>query len=226
MSENKLYGYLTPTLERHLRSQGELKNVPTAEEISRLHHEIKSIEYEIRDESTVKTPAVPPEIARSCVSLSLTGMEPGVYLLLRNDVVVYVGSSNNVSSRVGDHVRERGRSYGKDFDSVVYLPCDADRRLLIEGALIRLLRPERNGNAPADGGADASVLKELGLVPHPRTDEMSKKRALLYQLRSVRSKALSGPTTKPPEPQVIEEQPNWREDFENALKEQRRKRKP
>src|SRR6185312_4956264 len=122
--------------ERQLRARGGLKDVPSSDEIERVRHEVKALEFEIQD-ANERSKSVPAEIAPACVRLSFVGMESGVYLLLRNDVVVYIGSSVCVVGRIGEHVRERGTNVGKDFDSAMYIPCQPDARLAIEGALIR-----------------------------------------------------------------------------------------
>jgi len=64
----------------------------------------------------------------------------GVYFLIENGIVVYVGQSVNVFARVGQH-----KSDGKKFDEVRYFRCDKDDLDEKEMFFIKLLQPELNG---------------------------------------------------------------------------------
>lgn len=63
----------------------------------------------------------------------------GVYFLVKDWHVVYVGQSVNVLSRVAQHLGH------KDFDKFAYLPCKPEELDLIESLYIHTLRPEQNG---------------------------------------------------------------------------------
>ena len=62
----------------------------------------------------------------------------GVYFLFDNKQLVYIGESNNVYMRIGQHIKD-GK---KKFDSFEIYPCN-DRKKL-EGFLIRALSPKYN----------------------------------------------------------------------------------
>lgn len=93
--------------------------------------------------------ALPPEIGSpefleayqlaldSCLEQSPNDV--GVYLLLLQGKVVYVGSSLGMRARVTDHRRD-----GRVFDHVFYIGMSGDERLALERILITNLRPEGN----------------------------------------------------------------------------------
>ena len=62
----------------------------------------------------------------------------GVYFLFDNKQLVYIGESNNVYMRIGQHIKDGT----KKFDSFEVFPCN-DRKKL-EGFLIRALMPKYN----------------------------------------------------------------------------------
>lgn len=64
----------------------------------------------------------------------------GVYFLIRNDVVHYVGQSNNMAYRCGQHAAE------KEFDRVIMLPVPSQDLNRVEALFITLLRPAMNGS--------------------------------------------------------------------------------
>lgn len=70
----------------------------------------------------------------------------GIYFLIREGRVVYVGQSVNAPSRVSDHRRE------KKFDSWAFLPCSAKQLDLIESLYIHTLRPECNASMTVTEG--------------------------------------------------------------------------
>jgi len=65
----------------------------------------------------------------------------GVYLLLLNEEIVYVGASLEMPERVNAHRRN-----GRPFDRVVYIPTAADEREVLEQILIRAINPPQNRN--------------------------------------------------------------------------------
>lgn len=64
----------------------------------------------------------------------------GVYLLFKNDEVVYVGQSRNVYLRV---VKHRDRRVG-DFDSYTVIPCSESEMRMVEAYYIDLFKPPLN----------------------------------------------------------------------------------
>jgi hypothetical protein len=63
----------------------------------------------------------------------------GVYLLLLEGEIVYVGSSLNMSQRVAEH-----RSNGRPFDRAFYLATTAGEREALERVLIKAINPSQN----------------------------------------------------------------------------------
>lgn len=62
---------------------------------------------------------------------------PGIYFLVHEKVVVYVGQSVNVYGRAFTHT-------DKVFDSVYYLPCPENELLKLESQWIAKLKPIYN----------------------------------------------------------------------------------
>ena len=63
----------------------------------------------------------------------------GVYCLLHDMEIVYIGRSNNVDRRVWEH-----DANGLVFDSYSYIPAPEHESVAIERALIRKYRPKLN----------------------------------------------------------------------------------
>ena len=91
----------------------------------------------------------------------------GVYFLVQDQSIAYIGQSVHAASRLVNHSRE------KEFNAAYFLPvprCELDR---IEGALIRFFEPPLNGRvkvggkvtAPAEVTPDIHTLDQLGLTP-------------------------------------------------------------
>lgn len=68
------------------------------------------------------------------------GDAPGIYFLVRQGEVVYVGQSINVHARVWQHKQAR-----KDFDAFAYVKCERDSLDALESLYIHTLRPRLNG---------------------------------------------------------------------------------
>lgn len=64
----------------------------------------------------------------------------GVYFLIHEKKVVYVGQSINVFSRIFTHTQS------KEFDSYVFVPCDKDMLDKLESLYIHFLSPPLNGS--------------------------------------------------------------------------------
>lgn len=108
---------------------------------------------------------------------------PGVYFLILDGAIVYIGASTDIESRIAGHVRAmqpldgwgkrrrvpRTRRRGKQlkrFDRVIWLAVDESDLFAFEGALIRAIRPAGNRSAPMWTGRDNEVLTKLGLAIH------------------------------------------------------------
>lgn len=73
----------------------------------------------------------------------VNGIVSGVYFLIRDGEIVYVGQAIDIASRVYAHSRGLIR---KHFDAYYGAPCAPEYRDVIEAAYILKFRPEYNGN--------------------------------------------------------------------------------
>lgn len=87
--------------------------------------------------SMIKSP-VDLETEASIVSRSETAPRSGVYFLIKDEKVVYVGQARNVLSRIGEHV-----GY-KDFDAWTWIATSIERLDCVEAAYIAALKPALN----------------------------------------------------------------------------------
>lgn len=79
-------------------------------------------------------------LERCSIDITNEGIS-GIYFLWKDDVVVYVGQSTNVYSRVKQHKCE------KDFDKVTFIRLKNEKDILNdwEGLFINLIKPKLNG---------------------------------------------------------------------------------
>ncbi|MDF1551944.1 MAG: hypothetical protein P1P84_02725 [Deferrisomatales bacterium] len=91
--------------------------------------------------------------------------QSGVYFLIENDTIVYVGQSVNVAARIGQHARE------KKFDRVSMLPCPHSRLDIVEGFYINFFNPKLNRDcngrlhAPVSAACLAVPLSAIRMAP-------------------------------------------------------------
>ena len=96
-----------------------------------------------------------------------SGPSVGVYLLVDDDEIVYVGASLCVETRVHAHRTAKTDFYTKQFDRAFALSLPAGALAHYEGALIRALHPHYNYGAPAHAdGYDNEILDGFGLPVH------------------------------------------------------------
>jgi len=69
------------------------------------------------------------------------GDQCGVYFLVRDNRVVYVGQSIHISVRLLDHAKYR------DFDSYAFIRCPKDKLDILESLYIHALAPEDQGRS-------------------------------------------------------------------------------
>ena len=86
-------------------------------------------------------------------------IKSGVYVLILGGIVVYVGESKNVYSRIGAHVKDSN----KRFDSVRILPCQEHRRKYWEAVLIDRYQPLFNKTGK-DKETNRRHIFELGKI--------------------------------------------------------------
>lgn len=86
-------------------------------------------------------------------------VDSGVYVLILDGIVVYVGESKSVYSRIGAHVKDSK----KKFDSVRILPCQEHRRKYWEAVLIDRYQPLFNSKGK-DKATNQRHIFELGKI--------------------------------------------------------------
>jgi hypothetical protein len=99
--------------------------------------------------------------------------EPGIYLLCKGQVVVYVGQSLRMTSRISNH---RDHS-PKDFDDVIKFPCRPEQLDFLERRLIDAMMPELNRDwITRAKRADLSRFTRAGrLTASPQVEAASQK---------------------------------------------------
>jgi len=84
----------------------------------------------------------------------------GVYFLIKDNRVVYVGQSVNIFARIASHASH------KDFDSYAYVSCPKDQLDILESLYIHTLIPPLQGKNSKGGGYSAPIrlskLLEMG----------------------------------------------------------------
>lgn len=102
------------------------------------------VEMPVRFDITIAptSPVDAPEEIRDIPGLVGVPLEftPGVYFLVRDGRIVYVGQSTNPMGRLAQHV---GNPY-KNFDRVFMVPIPREHLTAVENALIRMLQPAYN----------------------------------------------------------------------------------
>lgn len=94
------------------------------------------------------------------------GDSPGIYFLVRQGEVVYVGQSINVHARVWQHKQAR-----KDFDAFTYVKCERDSLDALESLYIHTLRPRLNGDMCT--GEKLAPLSLASLLPQLRASAVT-----------------------------------------------------
>jgi hypothetical protein len=109
-----------------------------------------------------------PEVARDKAITQRTRTEniflrqdqpkAGIYLLLLDGEITYVGSSRNMLRRVADH-----RKNGRPFDKAFFIATREEERGPLEALLIRSIRPRQN-RKPPERIANSNVVKSANPV--------------------------------------------------------------
>jgi len=109
------------------------------------------------DTSNLGAMCAPPQL-RLIEHLQMMTLPPrvsGIYFLVRAGVIVYVGQSVDVHTRVLAH------RASKQFDSAFFWPVPAAELCKVEGAFIRILKPELNGPGPETDECTMGKVREL-----------------------------------------------------------------
>lgn len=80
----------------------------------------------------------------------------GVYFLLRNEAIQYIGSSINVYARIGQHL-----SNGVPFDATTIEPCPAHLRIRREAEYIIMYNPPLNKTIPMADGRSLQLQRQV-----------------------------------------------------------------
>ena len=88
----------------------------------------------------IKHPALSP-VREYLVSESSS---PGIYFLVKDEQIVYVGSSLNPSKRIGQHRTGTRSTAAKDFDSSFVLPTPIEDLIETEKKFVALIDPPLN----------------------------------------------------------------------------------
>jgi hypothetical protein len=80
----------------------------------------------------------------------------GVYFLIKNSEIVYIGQSINIAARITSHK-------DKDFDSVSYVTCKRSELDILESLYIIAYNPVLNGEVKAGGGVTTRACTPISL---------------------------------------------------------------
>ncbi len=105
------------------------------QQVSTIKHELAL--SEISKKLTSKTLVSESDIVQACNPLPMVA---GIYFLVDNGNVVYVGQSVNIFSRVSQHYNDK-----KQFTSFAYIVCEKNILDKMESLYIHLLKPKLNG---------------------------------------------------------------------------------
>ena len=75
----------------------------------------------------------------------------GVYFLIDNNRIIYVGQSVNIEARMASHARN------KNFNRFAFVACEPELLDALESLYIHFLMPELNGNQWFDSGKHAPI---------------------------------------------------------------------
>jgi len=92
----------------------------------------------------------------------------GVYFLIQDDQVVYVGQSVSVDTRVRDHANNKYAVNVKVFDRYAYIPCEKHQLDVLESLYIHALNPKYQGRQSSQRypAAPFSFQQLMNMVKH------------------------------------------------------------
>lgn len=119
------------------------------------------------DAGVPATENLPPSLRNLAGYLRRAPIASGVYFLLYEGEVVYIGQTRNIATRVHQHFTDRYRKFS--VDDAVWLPVPTGDLERIESAFIRMLRPPHNGKGTISWDVpaaedEAAVEKVLEMV--------------------------------------------------------------
>lgn len=112
----------------------------------------------------------------------------GIYFLIKENNVVYIGQSQDIFHRISAHFKD------KIFDSIAYISCDPDLLDKMESLYIHALRPKLNGNIDKERKLAPLSLDKLlsfGHIGKPRRRRIAKESSCV-RLDADKEKAARG----------------------------------
>lgn len=164
--------YKAESLEKHI-DELERKAKSLQQKINSLSDQHKKVELFSHTKYMVSQPIANEReiVAASSADIPMSG----VYFLIREKRIVYVGQSVSVLGRIGNHAAEGV----KDFDSYAFIECKKENLNILESIYIHILSPEYNGNAiggskvaPVGKGELHSLLSSLSAMRNKTTENI------------------------------------------------------
>lgn len=69
----------------------------------------------------------------------MSNIQTGIYFLIKDGIIIYIGQSTRITKRIRDHKRD------KDFDHYRVIACNESLLLQYEKRLIKYFKPRLNG---------------------------------------------------------------------------------
>jgi hypothetical protein len=118
--------------ERHYLMKGEIEELERKRQVIQKIETMNEVANKIASKTLVSAEAI------------LSAAKPwqnftGVYFLISNNKIVYVGQSVNVYARLSAHAN-------KNFDSFTVLPCPKEHLNVLESLYIHMFNPPLNGH--------------------------------------------------------------------------------
>ena len=164
--------YKAESLEKYI-DELEVKASVLEQNIKTLNEQYKSAELFAHAKYMVSQPIANEKEIVSAASVDVP--TAGVYFLIRNKRIVYVGQSVSVLGRIGNHALEGV----KEFDSYAFIECEKENLNILESIYIHILAPEYNGNAiggsklaPVGKGEMYSLLSSLSAMRNKTTENI------------------------------------------------------
>jgi len=151
-------------IEKNLKKEAEIKWVEQIYKLSLLQKafERKYLEYHILDKLAVDVGSSSILYTEeSIVSKAFTEQNTsGIYFLIKNKKIVYVGQSVSVYKRIPEHV-------DKDFDSYYWIRCPKHKLNSVETLYIHLFKPCLNKFIPSLNLLNFEFLNDQTQTPAP-----------------------------------------------------------
>jgi predicted GIY-YIG superfamily endonuclease len=117
-------------------------------EIQKLERERKKLFREIDAAKAMKKMTGGLLVSKESILAAANDVEKtsGVYFLINDEEIVYVGQSVNIHSRIHDHTSSNGMR--KKFNKFAFVCCNEDELDAVESVYIHMLQPKDNATKP------------------------------------------------------------------------------